>query len=200
MRFLTSKTWTFAAGLALACTIVPFSISSAVGAPSSLTTPSPQGNVKVRGSEEATPAPITYSTLDGIWEVQAQPGGQAVYSHLHLLMSGDTITGNWERDKIKTPISGTQTNDRFTINGADAKGPFTMSGYIENSATFIGQITQGRTNTAFTASHQGLPLNERPQKKHHHERKHKHSHAHSPALAPPDSQDDATPTPTPSEQ
>jgi hypothetical protein len=181
MRLITSKTWPLLAGLALLCTSLPFFATGASGAQSSpLATPVPETGVKVHGAHggnQPTPAPVTYGTLDGTWEVQAQPGAQTQYSHLFLLTSGDSISGTWRRENGKTPnsmtpISGTQSSDRFTINGSDAKGPFSFTGYIENDATMIGQITEGRVVIPFTATHQGLPLNERPPKhkrqKHHH--------------------------------
>lgn len=158
---------------------------------SPLATPVPETDVKVHGSHggrgahganEPTPAPVTYGTLDGTWEVQAQPGSQTQYSHLFLLTSGDSISGTWRRVNGKTPkgkapsgmipLHGTQSSDRFTITGSDATGPFSFAGYIENDATMIGQITEGRMLIPFTATHQGLPLNERPpkqkRKRHHH--------------------------------
>ena len=175
----------FLAGTAIVCSVVPLSITSANGAPaaeapadsSALQTPAPEGNVKVKGgktSDEATPAPITYNTIDGIWEVQLQPGSQTIYSHFNLLTSAAGVSGSWNRNNVLTPLSGNQTGDRFGFSGTDAKGQFVMTGYIENSATMIGEVTRGQQMTAFTATHQGLPLNERgPKQKHAHHRRHK---------------------------
>jgi len=199
MRFITSKTWTLVAGLALVCTVVPLSITSANGAPTSaLSTPSPESGVKVRGgADEATPAPVTYTTIDGIWEVQLQPGSLTQYSHFFLVTSGDAISGTWKHDRqqkhdkeYSMDVTGRLINDRFSMNGSDAKGPYALNGYIENSATMIGEFTQGHVTIPFTASHQGLPLNERPPKQKHSAH---HKHRHGEAAAP----SDETPTAAP---
>lgn len=188
MRLITSKSRPLLAGLAFLCASLTFFATGARAEMSSpLATPVPETDVKVhgshsaRGAKEPTPAPVTYGTLDGTWEVQAQPGSQTQYSHLFLLTSGDSISGTWNREKGKPPkgkppngeipIHGTQSSDRFTITGSNAKGPFSFAGYIENDATMIGQITEGRMLIPFTATHQGLPLNERQQK---HKRHHRH--------------------------
>lgn len=97
-----------------------------------------------------------------------------IYSHFNLLTNIENVSGKWNRANVLTDLSGSQQGDHFLFNGSDAKGPFTLTGYIENSATMIGQLKQAGQTSAFTATHQGLPLSERPGKKHHeHHRHHK---------------------------
>ena len=112
----------------------------------------------------ATPAP--FGTVDGTWEVQLQRGSATIYSDIYLLARGEGVGGRWTRDRAVTAVSGGLTGDRFSFSGTDVKGPFTLTGYIENSASMIGLFAQNGKTTPFTATHKGLPASEMPPKQH----------------------------------
>jgi hypothetical protein len=107
-----------------------------------------------------TPEPPQFSTLDGIWEVEAQPLGKrlAVYSHLSIAITGPTISGYWEHDPHKTKSTMTGTFDgrliQMTVTMPD--GTTTQfSGYVENFADMVGLVRTSDKDPgmAFTAQH-----------------------------------------------
>jgi hypothetical protein len=122
--------------------------------------PGPAASGSPAPQSSDTPEPPQFSTLDGIWEVEAQPLGKrlAVYSHLSIAITGPTISGYWEHDprKTKSTMTGTFDGRLIQMQVTMPDGTTTQfSGYVENFADMVGLV---RTNdkdpgTAFTAQH-----------------------------------------------
>lgn len=114
-----------------------------------------------------SPAPLQFSNLDGVWEVELQPYGarRAQYSHLYLTQSGNLVNGYWvhEPNKSRSSVIGTFDGRlfQFTVDLGNGKSA-TMAGYGENFSDFIGMLRNGPTDagTPFTAQHR---KKERPQ-------------------------------------
>lgn len=110
-------------------------------------------------SASESPPPLQFSSLDGIWEVEAQPiGRRTEYSHLSLNQTGNQLTGYWEHDpnKTRSPLTGTFDGRLFALS-IDLGGgkTATMSGYSENFSDFVGMLhlAPNDPGTPFTAEH-----------------------------------------------
>lgn len=105
----------------------------------------------------ATPAPPQFTNLNGVWEVQVQPGARTFYSHLYLKQNADnTLTGYWETDKKeKLPISGSFDGKQFKITAQDGKTQDTFAGYEDNFSDMVGllEMADAKQPVAFTAAH-----------------------------------------------
>jgi hypothetical protein len=106
-----------------------------------------------------TPEPPQFSTMDGVWEVALQPldGSPAIYSHLTIAQSGQTLSGTWKRDdKSNLPFTGSFDGRLFKLAASEGAKSYTLSGYVENFGDMVGLITlDGSTafGTPFTAQH-----------------------------------------------
>ena len=129
-------------------------------------TPAPGGRRGRRGatpepaaSPSDTPEPPQFQTMDGVWEVQLQPLGQAraIYSHLYVTQKADGLSGTWVRnDKTKVPFTGTFDGRLFKLTLTDGKSTWTMAGYAENFGDMVGLLTTADPKdkgTPFTAAH-----------------------------------------------
>ena len=112
-------------------------------------------------SPSETPAPPQFSSLDGTWEVELQTRLKTYYSHLALKQSGQggaDVSGVWDRDRQKLPLTGTFDGRlfKFVIKDsatAAAAREYTMSGYVENFSDIVGIMNDGTKSMPFTAQH-----------------------------------------------
>jgi hypothetical protein len=119
-----------------------------------------EGSASPGPSPTETPEPPQFSTLDGVWEVALQPltGARAVYSHLYITQSGNSLTGTWKRDG-KTPalpFTGTFDGRLFKLTVTDGTATRLLSGYEENYSDMVGLLSDGdpqHPGTPFTAAH-----------------------------------------------
>jgi hypothetical protein len=165
-----------AAGLAPSVTAPPAASAAAAdlaqAGPAS-PSPAPRRGRRAPGSPGPSPSPgasespppAQFSTLDGVWEVEAQPVGKRTqYSHLSIVQNGNTVGGYWQHDpnNTKSPFTGTFDGRlfQFIIDLGNGKSA-TMSGYSENFSDFVGllRLSDG-SSVAFTAEHR---KKERPQ-------------------------------------
>jgi hypothetical protein len=103
-----------------------------------------------------TPTSPAFSTLDGQWEVVVQTSSSYTYSRFDIRQEGETITGTWEYDGKKLPLSGTYGGRQFKFTATNQPHDITLTGYIENASDMVGVVDDGSgkdTGTAFTASH-----------------------------------------------
>jgi hypothetical protein len=107
-----------------------------------------------------SPVPPQFTTLDGIWEIEAQPYNKklAQYSHFSIHQAGGQLTGYWEPHKhgTKLPLSGSFDGRLIAISVPLADGSTTtFSGYVENFGDMVGVIhaTPRDDGTPFTAEH-----------------------------------------------
>lgn len=139
-------------------TAAPTSVPSASASPRGrrprsvppTSTPSPGA------SPSETPAPPQFTTLDGTWELEAQTRTKTYYSHFTLSQSGQAgseITGLWDRNNKKMPLSGTFDGRLFKFTVVDGTKQYTLSGYVENFSDMVGLVIDGTTQMAFTAQH-----------------------------------------------
>ena len=150
-------------------TPTPAPFASPSESPAASSSPEGRGRHGRRGSGAAaspgpspteTPEPPQFSTLDGVWEVALQPmtGARAVYSHLYITQSGNSLTGTWKRDG-KTPalpFTGTFDGRLFKLTVTDGTVTHLLSGYEENYSDMVGLLTDGdpqHAGTPFTAAH-----------------------------------------------
>ena len=78
------------------------------------------------------------------------------YSHFTLTQSGQAgsdITGLWDRNNKKLPLSGTFDGRLFKFTVVDGTKQYTLSGYVENFSDMVGLVIDGTTQMAFTAQH-----------------------------------------------
>lgn len=107
-------------------------------------------------SPSETPAPPQFTTLDGTWELEAQTRMKTYYSHISLKQSGQAgseITGVWDRDNKKLPITGTFDGRLFKFTATDGTKQYTLSGYVENFSDMVGLVIDGTGQMAFTGQH-----------------------------------------------
>lgn len=123
--------------------------------------PGASGSPTPRPSPSETPEPPQFTTIDGIWEVEAQPIGKrlATYTHLSLNSTGPNIIGYWQRggrSAPKYPVSGTFDGRLISLTVTMPDGSAaTFSGYVENFGDMVGilRTSDKDPGTAFTAEH-----------------------------------------------
>ena len=123
--------------------------------------PGASGSPSPRPSATETPEPPQFTTVDGIWEVEAQPIGKrlASYTHLSLNATGPNIIGYWQtggRKAPKYPLTGTFDGRLISLTVTMADGTSaSFSGYVENFGDMVGILRRSDKDpgTAFTAEH-----------------------------------------------
>jgi hypothetical protein len=122
------------------------------GGSSSKATPTPEPT--------DTPVPPQFQSLDGVWEIEAQPYNKklAVYSHLKIVQTGGQLSGYWEHDphKTRSPLTGSFDGRLIAISVPLEDGTTTtFSGYVENFGDMVGVIhaTPRDNGTPFTGQH-----------------------------------------------
>jgi hypothetical protein len=110
--------------------------------------------------DDATPQPPQFTTLDGVWEIEAQPLGKrlATYSYLNIATTGANITGYWQKGGkgAKIPMTGSFDGRLISMTVAMPDGTsLTFTGYVESFADMVGVFRNGDKDpgTAFTAQH-----------------------------------------------
>jgi hypothetical protein len=112
-------------------------------------------------SPSDTPEPPQFTTLDGIWEVEAQPIGKrlATYTHLSINTTGADINGYYQttgKKGIKYPMTGTFDGRLISMSVSMPNGQsMTFNGYVETFADMVGlyKTSDSDPGTAFTAQH-----------------------------------------------
>lgn len=106
-----------------------------------------------------SPAPLQFSNLDGVWEIELQPiAARTQYSHLRIKQDGNQLTGYWEHEnnKVRSTLTGTFDGRLFALTiDLGAGKTATMSGYSENFSDFVGLLRMAPNDpgTPFTAQH-----------------------------------------------
>lgn len=119
----------------------------------------PQSAPSPSASASETPAPPQFTTLDGIWEVEMQTRSKTLYSHWSLHQSGQAgadVSGIWNRGgkpPVNVSMSGTFDGRLFKFTATQGAKQYTFTGYVENYTDIVGMMTDGKTETAFTAEH-----------------------------------------------
>jgi hypothetical protein len=123
--------------------------------------PEASGSPSAKASPSDTPEPPQFTTVDGIWEVEAQPLGKrlANYTHLSLNATGPNIIGYWQTGGVKAPkfpVTGTFDGRLISLTATMADGSSaSFSGYVENFGDMVGILRRSDKDpgTAFTAEH-----------------------------------------------
>ncbi len=122
---------------------------------------SPSGSPSPNASPSETPEPPQFTTLDGIWEVEAQPLGKrlATYTHLSINTTGADIIGYYQaggKGAPKYPMTGTFDGRLISMSVTMPNGQtMTFNGYVETFADMVGlyKTSDKDSGTAFTAQH-----------------------------------------------
>jgi hypothetical protein len=107
-------------------------------------------------SPTPTPTSPAFATLDGYWEVVKQTPTTYTYSSFLLQQSGDELTGVWNDDGKKLPLSGNYDGRQFRLVAIGGAHDITLAGYVEGASDMVGIMDDGTTGDnppAFTASH-----------------------------------------------
>jgi len=85
------------------------------------------------------------------------------YSSFTLHQNGDEITGIWNQNGKKLPLTGNYDGRQFKFVVADAPHDVTLAGYVEGATDMVGIVddgVNGDDEPAFTASHrETIPVN-----------------------------------------
>jgi hypothetical protein len=78
------------------------------------------------------------------------------YSSFNLHQAGDEITGTWNHDGKKVPLTGNYDGRQFKFVTQDPVHAQTLAGYVEGATDMVGIVDDGTPKNdppAFTASH-----------------------------------------------
>jgi hypothetical protein len=141
--------------------LTPAASPSPTGGPRRGRRAAPSGSPSPNASPSNTPEPPQFSTLDGIWEVEAQPIGRrlATYTHLSINTTGADINGYYQttgKKGTKYPMTGTFDGRLISMSVNMPNGQtLTFNGYVETFADMVGlyRTSDKDPGTAFTAQH-----------------------------------------------